>query len=190
MELNHLPTGLSQGWRIWQTHILHSLCPWTTGFPAVSVSGRLRHVSTDPVPKHVFGTPKYQGKQILQWLWPSLSGSHCCLWQNGIILSSPRLICQGIFLLVRGKKTKQDMLELPLHWWVLLLPCHSAEQGGWGRSPGSKPQIFCCTFLQKASHLAQSLRNRVSRQQTNKSGLIKKENNPLSNVKGSHYCQY
>lgn len=90
----------------------------------------------------------------------------------------PRLICQGIFLLVRGKKTKQDMLELPLRWWVLLLPCHSAEQGGWGRSPGSKPRSACCTFLQKASHLAQSPRNRVSRQQTNKSGLIEKENTP------------
>lgn len=101
----------------------------------------------------------------------------------------PRLICRGFFLPVRRMNAKQAMPELPLRWWVLLLICRWAEQGGWGRSPGSTPRSACCTFPQMASRLARSLRSLASRQQTNKSGLIKKENKLLNNVKGSHYGQ-
>lgn len=108
MELNSLPSGLSQGCRIWQTHTPHSLCPWTTCFPAVWVSGRLRYVSTDPVPKHIFGTPKYQGKQILQRLQASshhLPRSHWGSWWNGIV-SATQINLPRYFL--AGDKKKKD----------------------------------------------------------------------------------
>lgn len=84
---------------------------------------------------------------------------------------------------MRRQKTKQDMPELHLHWWVLLPTCRWAERGGWGRSPGSTPQSAGCTSPQTASRLARSRRSLASRQQTNKSSLIKKENNLLNHGK-------
>lgn len=88
------------------------------------------------------------------------------------------------------QQSKQKMPELSLRWWVLPLTGHWAERGGWGTNLGSRPQSACCSSPRMASRPAPSPRSRASRQQTNKSGLSKKENMPPDNVKGPHYSPY
>lgn len=114
MELNHLPTGLSQRPRTWQTHAPDSLCLRTAGFPADP--GRLRHVRTDPVPKHIFGTPKYQGRQILQQPWASshrLPRSHRSSGQNEMFLST-QINLPRVFLASEENECKAGHARAPL----------------------------------------------------------------------------